>query len=175
VVFTRSDVQTALKINKEAVEKHSPEHLRPRFFEVEPGQMREDVFHAPLTGRTLWTPRSPILVPAINLFQKPDWRVKMAGIIPKRQDNFIISHLTLKELDYYPGPGDYIFWNGYRYAILQAAPPPESYWHQTNVWLSILVEAVIAPEGDGVPLANLAQVEAVERGSSAGPLPEPML
>ncbi len=174
-IFSRVDTQTALKINKEAIEKHSPEHFRPKFFEADPKQPREKVFHAPISGRTAWTARSPISVPAINMHVKPDWRVKAAGLQAKRQDNFIISRLTLEELDYFPGPGDYIFWNGYRYAILQAAPPPESYWHQTNVWLSILVEAVIAPEGDGIPLADLSKVNAVERSPGTGMLAEPQL
>ena len=62
-----------------------------------------------------------------------------------------------------------VFWNGYRYAIINVVLPPEAYWQQTNVWLGMYVECAIVPEGDAKPLVDLSYVHPVEM-SPAGQL-----
>lgn len=155
-LFSRHDAYTAARLYAEYVRVHSARPT-PQFFEVDLSQGIDPLWHNPVTPRTQFTQRSPISVPAINQFQKPDWRLTKLGIVPQRRDNFYLSNLDLKELDYLPNRGDLVFWNGYRYTILNALPPPEAYWQQTGVWLGFLIEAAIMAEGDAKPVLNLAE------------------
>ena len=162
-MFKRSDVSTALKIYDEYVRKMSPtKATQPKFFEIDREQAVDPLLHTPIADRSLLTARSPIPMPAINQFVKADWRLTALGQIPSRRDNFTLSRLSLEEIDYYPVQGDMVFWQGYRYTIMRSEPSPESYWQQTGIWLGLLVECVIAPEGDARPVADLSRVAPVE-------------
>lgn len=172
-VFKRQDTQIALKIQREYVDKHSPTP-RPQFFEVDRQLTHIDpVWHAPVAGRTLYTSRSPMSIAAINFFEKPDWRATLAGLKPSRIDKFWMSNLSLQELDYFPTRGDMVFWQGYRYAITRCAPDPEAYWHQTGVWLGIVAECQIVPEGDARPLTNLSVASPAEIAPTPTNRPRP--
>lgn len=114
-----------------------------------------------------FTSRSPISIPALNQFQKPDWRVTRLGITPGRRDNFWMATLDLKALDYFPLRGDLVYWRGYRYEIMNVVVPPEAYWQQTGVWLGLVVECVVPPEGDSTPLLGLDKLSPSERSPSA--------
>ena len=127
----------------------------------------DPLWHTSVTARTPFTARSPIAIPALNQFQKPDWRVTRLGITPGRRDNFWMSHVDLKALDYFPLRGDLVFWRGYRYEIMNVVVPPEAYWHQTGVWLGLMVECVVPPEGDATPLLGLDTLSPSERSPSA--------
>jgi hypothetical protein len=70
--------------------------------------------------------------------------------------------------DYFPTRGDRVFWNGYRYMIINVVLPPDAYWQQTNVWLGLTVECVIPPEGDALPLKDLSQLYPIETGNTPG-------
>lgn len=155
VMFGRADAQTALKIHREATRKFSP-RPPPRFFEVDRKSCRFDaLWHAPLDDRTVF---SRVLdIPAINKFEKPDWRLTKIGVVPQRRDVFILDHLLLQEFDYFPVRGDLVFFNGYRYMIVNVNLAPEGYWQQTNVWLGMSCECVIPPEGDARPIPDLSQ------------------
>lgn len=153
-VFKRSDVQTALRINREATRKHSGKPY-PVFMEVDRRSAKYDaLWHVPLNDRTQFSRVLPI--PAINTFERPDWRLTKVGIVPQRKDKFTLSHLLLQEADYFPVRGDMVFWNGYRYMIIKVVLDPQGYWQQTNVWLGLVVECVIPPDGDARPLIDLS-------------------
>ena len=154
-VFVRKDVVTALGIYDEYVTKHSPVPP-PRFFEVNRDQNTIDpLWHMPAG---VHAPFSRTLdIPAINMFEKPNWRMTALGIVPERRDKFILSHLALKRFDYFPIRGDEVYWIGYRYLILEIVLPPEAYWHQTGVWMGVYLECVVAPQGDAKPAADAAQ------------------
>lgn len=156
-VFKRQDVNIALRIAREYITKHGAQSRWPLFFEVDREQALDPILHVPLAKRTLFTARSPMQIPAIDQFVKPDWRLGPIARTTNRRDNFTVDRLTLEELDYFPSGGDQIFWNGYRYTILNAVPPESAFWQQTGVWTSMICEAVIAPEGDAAPLADLSQ------------------
>ena len=173
-VFKRDDVQTALGIYNEYVVKHSPNPM-PKFFEVERTAAEIDpLWHSAVTkaGRQQFTNRSPIEVPVIWKQEKPRWQMTPLGMTPNRRDTFLVSNLFLREIDYFPTRGDFVYWQGYRMKIVDAVPPPDAYWHQTGVWLGIGIECIVAPEGDARPLGDLstgAPAEFSER------LPEPRL
>lgn len=155
VVFGKADTQTALRINKDWTMKMSPQPP-PRFMEVNRASAKFDtLWHVPLDDRTSFTRIMDI--PCVNSFEKPDWRLTKIGIVPKRKDYFDLSNLILKEFDYFPVRGDMVFFNGYRYMIINVVLSPNAYWHQTNVWISMRVECQIPPEGDARPTPNLSQ------------------
>lgn len=152
-VFTLSDTTTALKIYDEYVRKFSPVQT-PKFFEVDSNQPIDPVRHFPTAPRTKHTARSPISLPAIVKFSKPDWRLNRNTQQPRRPTELYVSHLSLKNLDYFPTLGDTVSWGGYRWEIVSAVPPPEAYWGQTNVWLGLLVELSLATDGDARPVQD---------------------
>ena len=154
-VFKRADTQTALKMNAEYTRVHSARPL-PKFFEVDRNQPIDSIRHFPLSDRTKFS--REVQMPAINTFQRNKWKLTRRGQYAQREDNFYLSNLLLEEADYFPVRGDQVFWSGYRYQIVNVVLDPNGYWHQTNVWLGMLVECVIPPEGDGRPPINPAEV-----------------
>ena len=115
-LFSRMDTQTALKIYREYIHRHGAQSQgvpAPKFFEVDrsPGQY-DFMWHSHAAERMQYTARSPLSLPAINQFVKPDWKITRLGITPGRRDNFWLSTLDLKELDYFPVRGDAVFWRG---------------------------------------------------------------
>jgi hypothetical protein len=101
-------------------------------------------------------------MPAINKFIKPSWNLTKQGIVPARRDDFILAYNVLAELEYFPERGDKVYWNGYRYVILNVVLDPEAYWQQTNQWMGLRVECVVPPEGDAKPLHNISEVAKIE-------------
>lgn len=178
VLFKRSDTQTAMRIHREATRKFSP-RPPPKFFEVDRRSCKYDqLWHVPLEDRTVFT--RALEIPAVNKFERPDWRLTKVGIVPQRKDTFIMDNLLLQEFDYFPVRGDMVFYNGYRYMVINVVLAPEGYWQQTNVWLGLSCECMIPPEGDARPLVNLSvpapsemPVVSTERVPNvSGPLPE---
>lgn len=162
MVFKRYDTQTALRIQAEYVRKHSP-MPPPRFMEVDRHNSQIDtLWHVPLPERTGISRQ--IDIPAINYFEKPQWTLTAQGLVPKRNDKFWMANSILADesIDYFPERGDMVFWNGYRYAIINVVLPPDAYWQQTNVWLGLYVECAIVPEGDAKPLVDISRVHPVE-------------
>jgi hypothetical protein len=174
-LWRREDVKTALKIHAEYVRTSSPKPL-PTFFEVDQQQNTLDpLWHMPLTERTVFS--RTLSVPAIVQFEKPDWRLTKRGLIPLQQFKFWLAHLhltppgTLVEenelnpvrLDYFPTRGDLIYYNGYRLMIINPVLEPGAYWEQTNVWLGLVCEASMVPEGDARPLPDLSQAAPSEQ------------
>jgi hypothetical protein len=160
-LFKRSDTQLALRIQREAVTKHSPRPF-PRFMEVNRNEGQyDDLWHVS------FNPRVPISreldIPAINVFDKPNWKLTRIGMVPHRVDRFWLANLSLQEADYFPLRGDYVFFVGYRYIIINVVLPPEAYWQQTQVWLGLVVECVIPPSGDARPLTNPSVAVAGEK------------
>ena len=156
-MFSLSDTTTALKIYDEYVRRFSPRMMTPKFFEVDSSQQIDPVRHFPVAARTQFTERSPIDLPAIIKFSKPDWRLNRNVLQPKRPTELHVSHLSLKQLDYFPGLGDIVSWGGYRWEIVSAVPPPEAYWGQTNVWLGLLIEVSLAADGDARPVQDYTE------------------
>ena len=162
VVFKRYDTTTALRIHAEYVRKFSPVP-HPKFLEVDRTNANIDsLWHVPTANRTQFS--REIEIPAINFFDKPRWTNTPTGLVPKRKDKFWLSHLGLSSpcVDYFPSPGDMVFWNGYRYSILQVDMPPEAYFQQTNVWMGLVVVCDICPEGDARPLQDISQIHTEE-------------
>ncbi len=160
-VFQRKDTVTALRIYAEYIRKHSA-HPAPKFFEVDrKSQNLDPIWHVPIGQRTQFT--REILIPALNKFERPKWTQTKIGIVPQRFDRFILAHNILQELDYWPMRGDQVFWNGYRYMILNVVIEPEAYWQQTNVWMGIVVECTIPPEGDARPLLDQGHINVSEK------------
>ncbi len=166
-IFKRSDVVTALKIHAEFVTKHSPIPA-PKFFEVDRTKNKIDsLWHMPLSDRTQF--RRELLIPCINQFDKPDWRLTKLGIIPARRDKFWMANNILREMDYFPERGDLVYFNGYRYMIEKVVLDPSSYWHQTNVWLGLVCECIVPPEGDSRPVLNVGERAPSEKSSTKLP------
>jgi hypothetical protein len=170
-MFGRADVATAMRIHREATIKFSP-RPPPKFFEVDRASARYDqLWHVPLDDRTVFS--RTLEIPAVNKFEKPDWRLTKLGIVPQRRDTFILDNLLLQAFDYFPVRGDLVYFNGYRYMIINVVLAPEGYWQQTNVWLGLSCECSIPPEGDARPIINLSQAAPSEMPVvAAGPLPE---
>jgi hypothetical protein len=165
-LFKRSDTQTALGMQAEYVKAYSAQPY-PKFFEVNRSDSKvDDLWHVPLDDRTVF---SRILeIPAINMFEKPEWKLTKLGLVPARRDKFWLANTHLQPapvgFDYFPERGDLVYWNGYRYTIRDVTLDPTAYWQQTGVWLGLIVECVIAPQGDARPVSNSG--EAVPRETS---------
>lgn len=163
-VFKKCDVQTALKIHAEFVRKSSP-NPAPRFFEVARDAASIDpLWHTPVGARTTFTRDVP--VPSIVQFDKLDWRVTLLGRQPRQTARVWMANLILQELDYFPTPGDLVYWSGYRLGIVSLEFEPNSYWGQTGVWLGIIAKLAIVPEGDASPIINPAVPAPAEVASS---------
>lgn len=154
-VFKRADVQTALKIHKEYVEKHGPQPA-PTWFEIDRDPDKYDIlWHMPLDSRAPIS-RQFSMACIVN-FERTRWVPSAVGLVPKRKTSFIVDNTLLKEFDYFPMRGDMVFFDGYRYIILNVVLEPNGYWLQTNVWLGLLCECQIAVDGDARPLLDPSQ------------------
>jgi hypothetical protein len=166
VIFHRNETQTALRLHAEMVEKHSA-NPPPRFFEVERKDAAIDLlWHMPQSPRTTFS--RELDIPAINIFERPLWKLTRIGIVPQRSDKFWLANLTLQRLDYFPMRGDLVYWNGYRYMIANVVIPPEAYWHQTNVWMGLVTECIIPPEGDARPIVDPSAAVTAEQSARLG-------
>ncbi len=180
-LFKRSDTQTALQIHAEYVRVSSPNPY-PKFFEVDRTETKmDDLWHMPLTERTTFT--RTLDVPAIVNFEKPDWRLTKLGIKPLQRFKFWLANLHLHpqdevtkgvpksiHLDYFPLRGDMIYYIGYRLMIINVVLDPKAYWAQTNVWMGLVCEASIVPDGDARPIPNLGVASPAE--TPAAPVPQ---
>jgi len=154
LVFGRADTQRALRIHREATVKHSP-MPPPRFMEVDRTTVKIDhLWHVPLSDRTHFS--RMLDIPAINTFERPSYKLTKIGIVPERTDMFTMSNLLLQEFNYFPVRGDMVFWNGYRYAIVDVNIDPKGYWQQTGVWLGLAVTCIIPAQGDAKPLPDVS-------------------
>lgn len=163
-VFRASDTSTALRIYKEYIVRHSPK-VKPKFFEVDrKNTLVDPLWHMPKADRTQYS--REIEMPCVVIFEKPDWRLTKLGIIPQRRDTFLLSNLVLQELDYFPLRGDGVYYNGYRYMILNVEIPNDAYWQQTNIWMGLSCTGIIPPDGDALPLKNLGQLNPAEKSTS---------
>jgi hypothetical protein len=168
-LFTRYDTQTALKIHSEYVRKHSG-NPPPKFFAVDTASCKFDqLWHFPLDNRTVF--KRTLDMPCIVMPQKADWRLTKVGLVPHQKTKYWLGNLILQEMDYFPTRGDMVFYNGYRQMIVNVYLEPEAFWQQTNVWLGMVVEAIIPAEGDARPLMNPA-VPAPQEIRQTRPLPE---
>jgi len=150
-VFKLKDTQLAMRIYDEATRKHSARPA-PVFLEVDRSiENLDPLWHTTPSGKERITRK--LEVPVLNLFPngKNEWTMTPRGWSAQRRDDFILSHRSLIEYDWFPVRGDYVLWNGYTYIITQVEIPGEAYWHQTNVWLGLKVKCMIPPEGDGAP------------------------
>lgn len=168
-VFRRSETNIALTIHAEYVKKFSGRPT-PTFLEVDRRSAKIDaLWHVPLDDRTHFS-RS-LEMPAIIQFQKPDWRLTKVGITPQKKLNAWLANLLMQEHDYFPVRGDLLIYEGYRYMIINVVLPPEAYWQQTNVWMGMVCECSLPPEGDARPLIDTQTVAPAELGNRR-PLPE---
>lgn len=169
VLFGKPDAQRAARIHREATVKFSPKPP-PRFMEVDRSTAKIDsLWHVPLSDRTHF---SRVLdIPAINSFERPNWKLTQIGLVPTRVDKFTLSNLLLQEFNYFPFRGDMVFWNGYRYMIVDVNIDPKGYWQQTGVWLGLVVTCIIPAQGDAKPLADVS-VAAPAETMQLTPLPK---
>lgn len=151
-MFAGADLQIALKIHKEYSVKFSPKPP-PKFMEVDRSQANfDELWHSPIGPRTLFS--REMLIPSLVVAEKPDWRLTRIGLVPQQRSKFVLSNLLLQEANYFPTRGDYVYYNGYRYIIVNIGLEPQAYWAQTNVWLGLVAECRIPPEGDAKPVTN---------------------
>jgi hypothetical protein len=156
VLFRKSDTGTALRMHAEYVKQFSAQPY-PKFFEINRADCKyDDLWHVPLDDRTVFS--RVLELPAINVFERPDWRLTTLGLVPLRKDKFWLSNLALQEFDYFPERGDMVYYNGYRYTIRDVVLDPSAYWQQTGVWLGLVVECIIAPQGDARPIVDVGNV-----------------
>lgn len=164
-VFKRFDTQTALRIHDEYVRKSSGKPY-PVFYEVDRSAGNMDpLWHQPISTRTQYT--RTLQVPSIVTFDKLNWSLRRQGRYAEQKIRFWVGNLTLQELDYFPIPGDLVYWNGYRTEIVTPEFEPQCYWGQTNVWLGVIYSAVITPEGDAKPVPDISKPMPVEVAPSA--------
>lgn len=177
-MFAGADLQTALKIHREYSVKFSPQPP-PQFLEVDRSQAQMDeLWHTPIGPRTVFS--RTLSIPSLVVAEKPDWRLTRIGLVPQQRSKFVLSNLLLQEANYFPNRGDLVVYNGYRYMIVNVALEPNGFWAQTNVWLGLVVETRIPPEGDAKPVVNpgvLAPAEVappranLAQTYSVGPIP----
>jgi hypothetical protein len=160
-LFDLEDTQVALKIQAEYVEAHAV-RPQPRFLEVNRDPRAYDsVLHMPLSPRTQFSREIPL--PAINYFDKNDAKMSRLGRNPQRADLFWLAQLHLIAADYFPQVGDVVIWNGHRLTTINVHARPDAYWQQTNVWLGLVVECIIAPEGDARPVLQVNHTAPAEQ------------
>lgn len=161
-VWRRSDTQTALLIHDEAVRAHSGRPT-PRFMELDRTEASVDqLWGTPVKERVQITRQLDI--PAIVLQGNKTWSLSKMGREVKQETRFWVSNLSLQKVDYFPLPGDLVYWAGYRWNIVLFDIDPKSVWGQTNVWLGLIIAAQIVPEGDarvGIDPAKVLPAEAV--------------
>jgi hypothetical protein len=151
-LFRQSDTQTALKIHAEYVKKFSP-YPYPKFYEVNRSSSHYDeLWHVPLNSGTIFS--RVIDLPVIIQAERPDWRLTRAGLIPHQKYKVWMANLWLQETNWFPMRGDFMQYNGYRNTIINVVLEPNFYWQQTNVWLGLICETAILPDGDARPLIN---------------------
>jgi hypothetical protein len=182
-IWKRSDTVTALRMHAEYVKSSSP-NPRPKFFEVDRGeQAYDDLWHMPATERTVFS--RTLDVPSIVTFEKPNWQLTKLGIAPKQKFSFWLANLHLTppgshpnereidpiRLDYFPMRGDMVYYIGYRLMITDVVLDPAAYWRQTNVWLGLIAQAIVAPEGDARPIQDLSAPAPAE-SKGASPIPD---
>jgi hypothetical protein len=146
----QEDVAMHLGVYQEYCERCSPRPA-PKFFEVDRSQRFDQLWHTPIDRLKF---SREIEIPCLSSFDRPKWMKTRKGVTPQRFDRFIIAHETLREKDYFPMRGDQVYWNGYRYTVLNVVLEPNAYLGQTNQWMGLVVEAVIPPEGDMLPAVN---------------------
>lgn len=180
IFVRRKDLITALQIHAEYVRVSSPIPY-PKFFEVDRSITKMDpLWHMPLTERTVFS--RTLDVPAIVQFEKPDWRLTKLGLKPVQHFKFWLSNLHLHPLDevtknvpkalcldYFPQRGDQIYYIGYRLMIINVVLEPGAYFGQTNVWLGLICEASIVPDGDARPIPNQGVAAPAETGAAPAP------
>jgi len=181
-LFGQHDTQTALRIHAEYTSRGSPRPT-PVFMEVDRSIEKIDtLWHMPVNERTQFT--REMAIPCLNKHDKPQWRTLKTGILtPLRRDNFILSNLILQEFNYFPRKGDMVCYNGYRYMIYEIVIDPQGLWQQTNVWLALIAQCIIPPDGDARPVPDHCTRAPAEVSVSADadvtrtttPLPEPDL
>ena len=172
-VFRLTDTKTALALYAEMCEKYSA-HPKPKFFEIDraSGDM-DDLWHVSLDQNEKFA--REIEIPSLNSFVKQNWKRTKIGITPARTDQFTIAYNTLAQADYFPEHGDRIYWQGRRYHIVEIDIPGDAYWQQTNVWLGLLITAVVAKEGDVLPASEDPSTRApAEIGESTETVPDPL-
>ena len=151
-VFSRQDTVTALKIHAEWTRAHAPRPY-PVFMEVDRSDQKFDpLWHVPIGPRTLFS--REISMPCLVTFDKALFRRMKFQIQPKQADYFMLSHNILESADYFPLHGDIVYFNGYRYSIVDITVDPAGYWQQTNLWTGLYVTAIIPPDGDARPVSN---------------------
>ena len=174
LIFGLKDTQTALSIYAEWVRVTSPRPY-PKFFEVDRDITKiDDLWHVPLTERTTFS--RTLDIPSIVSFEKPNWAMTKLGITPQQRFKFILANQHLQapdeaskvdksaiRLNYFPLRGDMVYYIGYRLMIINVVLEPAAYWHQTDVWMGLVCEASIVPDGDAKPLPNLGVVSLSEQ------------
>jgi hypothetical protein len=167
-LLSLDDTQTYLTIHAEYVKAYSPKPY-PKFFEVDRQEGKiDDLWHMPLTERTTFS--RTLDVPAIVNFEKPDWKLTKLGLRPLQRFKFWLANQHLMpmdeaakaeqnpiRLDYFPLRGDLIYYIGYRLMIINVVLDPKSYMGQTNLWLGLVCEACIVPDGDAKPIPDLSK------------------
>jgi len=168
-LFRLADTQTALKIYAEWIQRYTPQP-QPVFFEVDRSVARIDpLWHMPLTDRTQFS--RELKLPTVNIGkEKKQWTLdpKTNVLTPKQRDVFLLAHNHLEKFDYWPLKGDFIYYNGYRFLIVEVEIPREAYWQQTNVWMGLNCHSEIALEGDAKPMVNPGVAGSGEH--SSGPI-----
>lgn len=154
MIFKRIDTETALGIHAEYVRSHSP-IPPPRIFEVDRNSAKfDDLWHFPTGDRITF--QRDFEMHCIVRKERPDWRLTKVGIIPQQKHKFWMANRLLQEQDWFPQRGDFIFYDGYRHLITKVVIEPEAFWQQTNVWLGLVCETTLPPDGDARPVANVA-------------------
>ena len=181
-IWKRKDSELALKIHGEYVRTSSPKPY-PKFFEVDRGDQAVDpLWHMPVSERTVFS--RTLEVPAIVQFEKPNWQLTKLGITPKQRFKFWLANIHLCppgslvddretspiRLDYFPLRGDLVYYIGYRLMIMNVVLDPSAYWLQSGVWLGLVCEVSIVPDGDARPVVDLGTpVPAESPGAKAVP------
>jgi len=167
--FRAQDTQLALKIHAEYIERMSAKPP-PVFYEVDRRSERIDaLWHVSLDDRTVFS-RS-LEMPVIVQTERPDWRLTRVGIVPKQKHKVWMANLLLQKANWFPMRGDIMYYNGYRNMLVNVVLEPTSYWQQTNVWLGLVCETIVAPDGDTRPVVDPGVLAPAER-IQVRPLPE---
>ena len=163
-VFKRKDVEIAAAIHAEYIKRHAPVP-NVTIFEVSRASNEYDaLWHMPKSSRTQFSRQ--LQIPSIMKWVKPSWPAGRLNQV-EQQVTVWFANLHLKEFDYYPSRGDLIYWNGYRLGVTSVDIPPESFWHQTNVWLGLTCLCAVVPDGDSKPTVNPAVAAPAEISPSA--------
>lgn len=103
-----------------------------------------------------------------------EFHLQKTGTSLKQNVELNLGLLQLWKTDYWPAPGDQLFYLGHLHELVQVVAPPANYWQHSGVPMHLTVRAELAHYGDGEPPLHALDLDtAFEEPAILMPAPEP--